>query len=56
MALTDLVDNIATAINNKVHTISIFLDLEKAFDTIDHPSLLKKLGHYSIRGIANYWS
>ena len=55
MALTDLVDNIVTAIDKKLHTISIFLDLEKAFDTIDHPLLLRKLWHYGIRGIANHW-
>ena len=55
MALTDLVDNITTAIDKKLHTISVFLDLEKAFDTIDHPLLLKKVGHYGIRGIANHW-
>ena len=55
MALTDLVDNIETAIDKKLHTISIFFDFEKAFDTIDHSLLLKKLGHYGIKGIANHW-
>ena len=56
MALTELVDNIATAIDKKkLHTISVFLETEKEFDTIDHPLLLKKLGHYGIRGIANHW-
>ena len=55
MALTELIDNIATAIDKKLHKISVFLHLEKAFDTIDHPLLLKKLGHYGIRGIANHW-
>ena len=55
VALTDLVDNIATAIDKKLHTISVFFDIEKAFDSIDHPLLLKKLRHYCIRGIANHW-
>ena len=55
MTLTDLVDNIATAIDKKIDTISISLDLEKAFNTIHHPLLLKKVGDYGIRGIANYW-
>ena len=54
MALTDLVDNIATAIEKKLHTISIFLDFEKATDSIDYSSLLKKLGHYGIGGNANH--
>ena len=55
MTLTDLVDNIPTAVENKLHTISAFSDVEKAFDAIDHSLLLKKLGHYGIRGIANHW-
>ena len=39
MALTDLVDNIATAMDKKISTILVFFDLEKAFDAIDHPLL-----------------
>ena len=35
--------------------ISICLDLKKAFDTVDHPTLLNKLNVYGIRGNVFNW-
>ena len=55
MALLDLVDKISASIENNEYTIGIFLDLAKAFDTVNHDILLSKLFHYGIRGSAYDW-
>ena len=52
LALLDICNNISSSLNLNHHTIGIFLDLSKAFDTIDHGILLAKLHHYGIRGVA----
>ena len=55
MALLDLMEEITNSIDNKKHMIGVFIDLKKAFDTIDHSILLKKLEIYGIRGATNDW-
>jgi len=55
MATTYLVSKITNAIEQIETTLGIFLDLSKAFDTINHDILLTKRLHYGIRGQVLKW-
>ena len=54
-ALIDLTEDIRQALDKNEFAVGVFIDLQKAFDTVDHKILLKKLDHYGIRGVANKW-
>ena len=55
MALITLVDKIMSALDNGNIVIGLFLDLKKAFDTVNHRILIDKLFHHGIRGVALNW-
>ena len=54
-AIAELVGNILKNKENGKTTISLFLDLSKAFDSLQHETLLKKLEIYGIRGTPLEW-
>ena len=49
-ALIDYITGIQSGLNKKHYTISILMDLSKAFDLMDHNILKTKLEHYGFRG------
>lgn len=55
LALITLIDKLSEALDNGNHVVGVFLDFSKAFDTVNHNILLKKLNTYGIRGIALKW-
>ena len=55
MALLEFINYINTAFENKNIGLGIFLDLSKAFDSINHHILLRKLQFYGFRGISLAW-
>ena len=55
LALIELVDRIYSQLDENKVPIAIFMDLSKAFDTIDHEILICKMEHYGIKNIELQW-
>ena len=54
-AIIHLVDQINDNFENNKFTLGVFIDLSKAFDTVDHKILLKKLNFYGVCGQNIQW-
>ena len=51
MAISNIHDKLVKSINQNLYSCCVFVDLSKAFDTVDHEILLKKMYHFfGIRG------
>ena len=54
-AIISLIELIKKYLENGDFVCGIFIDLQKAFDTVNHEILLSKLDHYGIKGFTNDW-
>ena len=54
-AVNHLVGKVVKNLENKNDTVALFLDLSKAFDTLEHKIVLSKMSRYGIRGTTLQW-
>ena len=55
LAALELTDKITQDLEQRRNTIAIFMDLSKAFDTLDHNILLEKLSYYGLNRTSLQW-
>ena len=54
-AITQFTDKCVTKFDNKLYTIAVYIDLSRAFDTVDKTIMVNKLSRLGFRGIINDW-
>jgi len=54
-AILDIVSTIQEDMDKRLFSCGVFIDLKKAFDTVDHKILLHKLNDYGFRVVINKW-
>ena len=55
LCLAQLIDFVATGMDKQMHTGMILVDLQKAFDTLDHGVLLEKMKYFGSRASVLKW-
>ena len=53
--MLNIVNRIQRNMDRGMFSCGVFIDLQRAFDTVDYHILLHKLSHYRIRGVINKW-
>ena len=53
--IMQLVDQINCSFEKNIYTLVIFIDISKAFDTVDHKILITKLENYGVKGTNLQW-
>ena len=55
LCLAQLTDFVTTGMDKQMHTGIILVDLQKAFDTLDHGVLLEKMKYFGFRTFVIKW-